>query len=79
MFKRIPVSSKIMLTQDQKDLYVNNCGEWCPYCESKTINTTINDTEFMASVIYQTVSCHTCGKTWIDIYRLVDVKESPEI
>jgi len=48
----------------------------CPYCSSTLIEAEPIDAE--GDTAWSGVTCRKCGKTWTDIYRLVDVKFADE-
>ena len=61
---------KRMLTDKQKRGYIASQGVRCPYCESYDIDA--GQMEFEGGV-FQDVKCNSCGETWSDEYKLIDV------
>ncbi len=58
-----------------KMFYLQDGGNHCPYCKSKSINSG-GDMEIISGRMTQTTRCETCGKNWIDIYYLEDMEDS---
>ena len=61
-----------MLTEQQKRDYVAKKGYYCPYCGSENISAGPFDGEGC----FQPVECADCGRTWQDIYELIDIEET---
>jgi len=55
-----------------KNKYIENGGNICPYCGSEHIDSGIItfETEISATVV-----CYDCNKVWKDIYKICDVEE----
>ncbi len=60
------------LTDSQKKVYLKGGGVKCPFCGSTDI--TGGFVEIEEGGAFQKVSC-PCGRSWIDVYSLVDIKE----
>ena len=61
----------MILSKVVKQQYLNEGGVRCPYCRSGDLECrpiTIN-----GNLAHQKVNCHTCGKTWLDIYTLTNI------
>lgn len=66
------------LTIEQKEKYIENNGHTCPYCGGDDLESiSAGEYEYM-SVLQKTI-CLQCGKRWIDIYRLHDIEEIPDV
>lgn len=50
--------------------YVNKKGNFCPFCQSRKIQST-EHVQLDACFGNQNVVCDNCGKRWKDIYKLV--------
>ena len=61
-----------MLTKKQVKQYLKS-ETTCPYCGGQDI--TGSSVEVEAGGAYQTITCEECGKSWLDIYKLVDIQE----
>lgn len=61
------------LTAKQVKEYISSGGTVCPYCECDQLEG-IAGVEVNDGVGYQGVKCTECGKTWTDIYRLVNLE-----
>lgn len=61
---------------DRVKFYLDNKGMKCPFCKSRTLDT-IGDLEVSHSdaVVFQSIQCKNCLKTWTDIYELVEFEE----
>ena len=63
------------MTSEQKEKYLNSRGIYCPYCDSKDIEST-NCDNYDLDYLRQSVHCFSCKNEWFDIYKLVDVNNS---
>lgn len=61
------------LTQTAKRTYITSTYGRCPYCQSENI--VGHSVEIDGNGANQYVSCE-CGRSWYDIYRLVDIEET---
>lgn len=59
------------LTKGQKSFYIKN-SNICPHCESENLDG--GSIEVNDGIATQHISCE-CGKSWTDIYKLIDIKE----
>ncbi len=55
-----------------KDLYLEGKGRFCPYCIKPTVEG--HSVETGSGDAVQEMSCQTCGKSWYDIYKLIDLE-----
>ena len=60
------------LTASRKRSYLRH-GSTCPYCGSDAI--TGGSVDIEGAGASQEVSCQECGRSWRDVYRLVNVEE----
>lgn len=65
------MSNNLTLTDEQRKAYFANPHK-CPYCSSTNIS--VGRMEQDGVEAYQKVNCVSCGETWNDIYKLVDVE-----
>lgn len=56
--------------------YISSGGNVCPYCKQGTVEGGSRESD--EDVITQLVSCNYCGKSWEDVYKLVNIFEFPE-
>jgi len=63
-----------MLTNEQKDKYINQDGVNCPYCGSRDIEG--QSIEVDAGGAFQDISCLRCNREWTDCYKLDGIKEN---
>jgi transposase-like protein len=49
--------------------YLSHKGTHCPFCDSEHIHG--GSVEIDGGSAHQEVTCHTCGKSWADLYNLV--------
>jgi hypothetical protein len=61
------------LTEQQKQTYLANGGNVCPYCESADICGGAID--ISGREAWQEVSCNECHATWNDVYNLASIEE----
>jgi hypothetical protein len=54
-----------------KNAYIGGKGVFCPFCLSVSIEGSA--IEVQAGTASQEMHCPECGKTWHDIYTLVDI------
>jgi hypothetical protein len=63
------------LTQEQKQKYIEDGGEHCPFCGSEDMGwdnrIQLDDVPGKA---YQIIFCSDCEGQWIDIYSLTDIQ-----
>lgn len=64
---------KLKLTKTAKNRYIARASGECPYCHSEDI--TGHSIEVDGSGASQEITC-VCGRSWYDIYRLVDIEEA---
>lgn len=57
-----------------KTEYLASGGSGCPYCRAQEISA--GSMAVDRGSIEQKVECEKCGKTWFDVYRLVDVGDA---
>jgi C4-type Zn-finger protein len=57
--------SEDFLSSDQ---YVEDGGGSCPICRNADLD--YDSVDFDGTLIQQKVSCHECGSSWYDAYRL---------
>ena len=62
-----------MISNDAKQSYLESEGRHCPYCNSQNIDSGLVHLE--GDGFEADVSCNDCGKSWRDVYGLVDVEE----
>ena len=64
-----------MLTDEQKQHYIARRGTRCPFCQCEDIEG--SSVEIDAGSASQDITClnDKCGKSWTDIYQLIDVEE----
>ena len=69
----------LVLSEEQRNAYLNNKGQRCPFCKSTDIEAE-DPPEMDGNIACQIVSCTDCGGKWEDQYTLNDVelKEAPE-
>ncbi|HCE42884.1 MAG TPA: hypothetical protein DET40_05000 [Lentisphaeria bacterium] len=60
------------ISAEKKRSYLRHGGK-CPYCGSESITGESVDIEGTGAS--QEVSCKECGRSWRDVYRLVNVEE----
>ena len=53
--------------------YISSGGNICPYCGGQNVEGGERNSD--DSITTQYVSCHDCGKSWTDIYKLIDIQE----
>lgn len=66
-----------MLTKKQKRDYVK-LPVMCPHCKSTNISAGQLATTSDEGEVTSCVNCLTCGKEWVDVYRVVDIREDEE-
>ena len=66
------------LTTEQKVEYLLRDGRYCPYCGSDELQS-ISAGEYEYMSVLQRSICLQCGKRWIDIYRMHDIEEIPDV
>jgi len=59
------------LTPEQKKAYIEGKSCHCPFCKSEDIEG--GHMEVDGTGAWQEVECNSCGATWQDVYKLVDV------
>lgn len=64
------------MDEQKIELYLDNDGQICPFCESDHLAT--GEFDFDGLYIYQDVRCTKCGKSWTDEYKLYHVTESED-
>jgi len=62
-----------MLAPEQIERYVENNGMVCLYCGSDDLSG--SEINYGNAELTQEVACFGCGRQWIEIYKLVSVKE----
>lgn len=62
-----------MLTTDQKQAYVAAGGLHCPNCNSDNIAAI--GVEIHEAGADRHIYCNSCGRNWIDRYKLVSILE----
>jgi transposase-like protein len=67
------MTTQSKLTREQKRAYLKADGVRCPYCRSDEIEGGHVDID--AGGASQRISCHACGRSWYDGYKLVSVEE----
>ena len=60
------------MTARQKRKYFSSKGTICPACQSKDIRMDLPKT--LDNEVRNTIHCNACNETWIDTYRLIDVR-----
>jgi hypothetical protein len=57
------------LNQIQRIRYLEENGEYCPYCKSDDL-TACKDSEMRSDgpLIWRGITCNSCKRTWTDIY-----------
>lgn len=65
------------LSKPAKKRYIDVDGIRCPYCNSYDI-AAIGPILWNMRGAQQKITCLQCGKEWVDIYTLSDVKEEIE-
>jgi len=61
------------MKQEDIDKYINHRGLHCPYCNSPEIEG--NYVNVDAGFAWQKIKCLNCDKSWINIYKLVNIEE----
>ena len=65
-------STTTLLTDEQKQAYLNDRGTKCPSCSSESI--TGDSVTIEEGVATQEVTCSCCGFEWTDIYTLTGIQ-----
>lgn len=65
------------LTAKQKKAYLVTKGVCCPFCLCHDIEGEITHNDYDGSY-RQRVTCHACGRVWVDVYTLTAVEELEE-
>lgn len=60
------------MTEEQKKEYLDNGGEYCPFCKRYTIQKVGED--FSKDTITMEMKCNACKETWTDTFTLTDVE-----
>lgn len=73
-----PKNPRTHLTEADKQDYCENAYGKCPFCKDHSIEG--GSFDFEGNHVYQSVSCHACGASWADLYKLVSIEvlERPE-
>jgi transcription elongation factor Elf1 len=66
-----------ILTKEQKEKYLKNGTNLCPFCESSDI--VGGSVEIDGAVAWQEVSCSECGEVWQDVYKFAFVETQEEL
>lgn len=64
-----------VITAEQIDQYVADCGNKCPCCGSDNLEG--DSFEAGSSEVWQNICCLGCGAVWQDVYRLTGIAEAP--
>lgn len=64
------MSSRLTVTKKKEYL---DASHKCPYCGSEDISGGFVEVD--AEGAWQDIGCASCGKHWVDVYRLVDIEE----
>jgi len=69
-----------MLTNAQKEKYISDKGEHCPYCGGEDIRTTGGKDGWKKTSdnVLETVECWDCNYVWVDVYTdniITDIRE----
>lgn len=62
------------LTNAQARAYIESGADTCPWCGDDNFDGDGNVT-FHGDTVTNTVSCHSCGGQWNDVYTLTGVDE----
>lgn len=69
------VYRKENLTEDQRKAFLENKGEYCPYCGGVHTRYTEMFAIFDDGTARQKAECFDCGGAWVEHYVLTDVSE----
>ena len=67
----------MILTEEQKQKYVDAQCQICPVCDSHNISG--HALEIEGSEVWQPVSCDDCHAEWQDVYRFAFVETQEEL
>jgi len=59
----------VLIIKGEEAKYVVSGGHYCPWCKSFDI--TAQDTNVEGATATQEVVCHSCAKTWTDVFKLI--------
>ncbi len=68
------------ISKKARDKHIRNAGQNCPYC-GVDISDMCGPAEYSdlepveSGDVEQTAKCTKCGHRWVDVFRLVDVRE----
>jgi hypothetical protein len=66
-----------MLSEHQIDKYVARDGKYCPYCDKHHLQS--EETVWWGDATGDVkMTCLSCHKQWVEVYRLSDIKEINE-
>lgn len=71
------VPEVVLLTEEQREEYIKNNGQLCPFCSSNDLSTdklSIND-----RVITEEIECLNCGEEWQDSYTLTGITQKQKL
>jgi hypothetical protein len=72
----VETKEALMLTDQQKQAYVKNPTK-CPYCGSNDIEGEVTENDCDGNY-RQRITCHACGKWWVDVFTLATIEEPKE-
>lgn len=62
------------LPKEQREAYLTKRGVACPYCGNTDIEGAVTESDHDGSY-RQRITCHVCGKQWVDVYTLTEIEE----
>jgi transposase-like protein len=63
------VTVRILSADDEAEAaYLDSGGTICPHCSSTELSASGSDLH--TSIVWQNVTCHSCGASWQDLYKL---------
>ncbi len=65
-----------MLSDAQRKAYMKN-PDHCPYCGGDETEVVMTENHYEGSY-QQRITCHECGRSWIEGYLLTAIAEIPE-
>lgn len=66
-----------MIPKNERDAHVYLALDNCPFCKGSFTEIVGYPDRPMGSVVQQEVECASCGRSWWEVYRLVDIVEEP--
>lgn len=67
----------MMISAEARQKYIDHKGYYCPFCGSDKVDSGLVHLGKTGDAFIADVACSACGKSWKDIYGLVDVEEVP--